>query len=132
MKSLYFSPFTRSKSLERAGMIVGAPLWPLLALLVSFTLAVGWPQAALAEGDLEGSITLGAQNFDIDHVAAHYGKYSGVDDKGTFLVGDLELEFDKDLFYLELEGKDLGLDNRMVSLEFGKLAGYELTLKFDQ
>ncbi|MDH5755152.1 MAG: MtrB/PioB family decaheme-associated outer membrane protein [Nitrospinota bacterium] len=131
MNSLYFSPGAGRKNPERAGMIVGAPLWLFAALLVTLTLAA-WPQAALAEGELEGEITLGAQNVDIDHVSAHYGKFNGIDDKGTFLVGELELEFDRDLFYLELEGKDLGLDSRSIKLEFGSLGGYEVTLKFDQ
>ena len=88
MNSLYFSPGAGRKNPERAGMIVGAPLWLFAALLVTLTLAA-WPQAALAEGELEGEITLGAQNVDIDHVSAHYGKFNGIDDKGTFLVGEL-------------------------------------------
>lgn len=132
MKKTFVSPLAGELSPRRAGKTVGAPLWTAMALLVTFFLAAYAPGVALAEGELEGEITLGAQMFDIDHVSAHFGKFNGVDDKGTFLVGELELEYSKDLFFFELEGKDLGLDSRMVKIELGQLGGYELKIKYNQ
>lgn len=111
----------------------GAPLWPAAALL-AFILSLAIPSAALAEedGELEGSVTIGAQMFNTDRVSAHFGKYNGVDDKGTFLVGELELGYSKDLFFAEIEAKNLGLSNRGVNIELGNLGGYELKLNYKQ
>jgi MtrB/PioB family decaheme-associated outer membrane protein len=132
MKNSINRPLAGESFGKRVGMFIGAPLCAIGALLA--VILISLPAAALAEegGELEGSVTLGAQTFNIDHKSAHFGKYTGVDDKGTFLVGELELGFSKALLYAEVEGKNLGLDNRDVKIQIGSLGGCELKLRFSQ
>lgn len=62
-----------------------------------------------------------------------FGDYTGLEDKGAFLIGNTYLNFrGDDARYLEIYGTDLGLDSRSLSVEGGQQGNYGVRLTYDE
>jgi MtrB/PioB family decaheme-associated outer membrane protein len=60
-----------------------------------------------------------------------FGEYSGLDQQGGFLVGNLTGRYrGEDAAYLDLSATNLGLDTRTLGIEGGKQGKYKLFLKY--
>lgn len=62
-----------------------------------------------------------------------FGEYTGLNDKGAFLVGNGDARFrGEDARYLNIDASNLGLDSRAVRAEGGKQGRYELFLDYKE
>ncbi len=65
--------------------------------------------------------------------APWFGRYTGLTDKGAFVVGDLATSSKNDNGgYTQLAGRRLGLDSRSILLNQGQQGRYVLDLSYDQ
>jgi MtrB/PioB family decaheme-associated outer membrane protein len=69
----------------------------------------------------------------LDDSSAKFGDYTGLTDKGGYVVADAEGEYTTESGYgLSYELTDLGLDSRAISIEGGKQGAYEFGLFYDR
>jgi MtrB/PioB family decaheme-associated outer membrane protein len=69
----------------------------------------------------------------LDDSSAKFGDYTGLDDKGGYVVANAEGEYVGESGYsMSYELTDLGLDSRAVSLEGGKQGSYDYSLWYDR
>ena len=69
----------------------------------------------------------------LDESSAKFGDYTGLTDKGGYVVADAEGEYTAESGYgLSYEMTDLGLDSRAISIEGGKQGAYEFGLSYDR
>ncbi len=69
----------------------------------------------------------------LDDSSAKFGDYTGLDDKGGYVVANAEGEYVAESGYsMSYELTDLGLDSRAVSLEGGKQGSYDYSLWYDR
>ncbi len=62
-----------------------------------------------------------------------FGRYTGMQDQGLFLVGDLDMEFRPGRpDYLHFHARDLGLDSRWLIFEYGQQGKLEAHLEYNQ
>jgi MtrB/PioB family decaheme-associated outer membrane protein len=74
---------------------------------------------------------------DVSRDSYKFGEYNGLQDKGVFGVGNIDLRgggtYDSgDATRWRLSGRDLGLDTRSVQGEYGQQGRFRLTAGFDQ
>lgn len=86
--------------------------------------------ASLIRPDSEIEVGLGHVSQD----SFRYGRYSGLHREGTSLIGDVQINKRgvDDASYFRLEGRDLGLDSRSLSIDTGVQGNYGLRLDYDQ
>jgi len=69
----------------------------------------------------------------VDDSSAKFGDYTGLDDKGGYVVANAEGEYVAESGYsMSYELTDLGLDSRAASLEGGKQGTYDYSLWYDR
>lgn len=82
---------------------------------------------------LVGDLTVGAGIVGLDNRSFKFGEYTGLTDKNQgFAVGDMDLSYNRDFYYADLQAENLGLDNRKVYFEAGKYNDYAFTAGFNQ
>ncbi|MEK6901296.1 MAG: MtrB/PioB family outer membrane beta-barrel protein, partial [Nanoarchaeota archaeon] len=102
-------------------------------LLMFFLFALSAiPLISKAEDGLEGSIEVGGALTDLDSKSFKYGEYTGINDDGPYFIGDADLSYNRNAFYLELRGEDIGLENRNLYLEEGVYGKYKLYVGYDE
>lgn len=102
----------------------------ILAFLIPTLSAL--PAVSGATDGLSGNVTAGAGAVKIDKESYKYGEYSGLRNNRLFFVGDADLSYNRGAYYLDFRAKDVGLDNRSLYLDSGKLRSYDFFLGFDQ
>jgi MtrB/PioB family decaheme-associated outer membrane protein len=62
-----------------------------------------------------------------------FGEYNGLNKEGAYPIGGIMARYrDEDGKYVDLTGRNLGLDNRSVDIEGGLQGKYKLFLKYDE
>ena len=78
-----------------------------------------------------GSIDLGVGYVSDD--SFKFGEYTGLNEKGGYLVGDAELRLrGEDAYYWNLNAYNLGLDSRELQAEGGRQGKYKLLFDYDE
>ena len=69
----------------------------------------------------------------VDESSAKFGQYTGLDEKGGYVVADAEGSYDGESGYgLSYELTDLGLNSRAIDIRGGKQGAYEFGLHYDR
>lgn len=89
-------------------------------------------QKELLAADVHGNIEIAPTQVGIDSPSSKFMEYGGTGNNGTYLSGDADLSYNDNAFYLNLMGKDLGLDTRDIRLESGKYGRYKFYIEYDQ
>lgn len=89
-------------------------------------------QKELLAADIHGNIEVGASQVGIDSPSSKFMEYGGTGNNGSYLSGGADLSYNDNNFYLNLLGKDLGLDTREGRLESGKHGRYRFYIEYDQ
>lgn len=87
---------------------------------------------AAANAGLKGDVTVGAGLLQTDNESFKYGEYTGLTDDGLFASVSADLDYDRGLYYLDLNAYDLGLDSRSVFLQAGKLRRYNAFISYSE
>ena len=71
------------------------------------------------------------------NTSAYFGRYTGLEDKGWYAIGDLKLHagdaWDSgETGYADLVGTNLGLDSRTINGKFGQQGTWGITFGYDQ
>lgn len=63
-----------------------------------------------------------------------FGDYTGMNDKGAYLIGNVDLNHrnEANTHYFSLTGLNLGLDSRNLKLQGGEQGNYGLSLEYDE
>jgi len=78
-----------------------------------------------------GDVELGIGN--VTDNAYKFGEYTGLNEKGAFLVSDANLTYrNPDATYLNLSISDFSLDSRSLSVKGGKQGSYKFFLTYDE
>ena len=101
------------------------------AFLFIFCAVLFYPNLTLSKG-LKGDITLGAGTTNLNVESFKYGEYDGIDDDGVHLIAEAGLFYLKGDYFLDFKAEDLGLDNRHILLDSGRVARYHLNLEYDE
>lgn len=99
--------------------------------LLAFIFVAAFSSISLAV-DFEGEIGIGALRVDTDHDSAKFKEYRGTGGDSTYLIGDIDLSYNKDAYYLDLIGKDLGLNTRNIRMDSGIYGRYKFFLEYDE
>ncbi len=86
----------------------------------------------MVDEGLTGNMTLGGAGVALNRRSFKFGEYTGLDDDEGFVVGDTDLSYYRQGYYMDLQSENLGLDNRSIRLESGKFHDYKLTVSFNQ
>ncbi len=103
----------------------------LLAMAILIAPFLAFPAESPADG-LSGSVTAGGTYVDLDRESFKYGEYTGMTKTGLYFVGNANINYVKDSYYLDLNAKDAGLPDRSVRLDGGKFGKYGAFLFFDE
>ena len=88
-------------------------------------------RAAEAAAAVTGTIELGAGHVSDD--SYRFGRFSGLNDEGPYAIGAFDMHFRPGRpDYLHLQGRNLGLDSRWLSLEYGEQGKYETFLEYSE
>ena len=69
----------------------------------------------------------------LDDSSAKFGRYTGLDDKGGYVVADAQGRYTAESGYgFSYELTDLGLDSRAIDIEGGRQGAYEFGLHYDR
>lgn len=94
------------------------------------------PAVLLAEDGLEGNVEAGgAYVDDLDSKSFKYGEYTGVYKDGAYLAGNADLSYNRDAFFLDFRGNDIGLNTKRSNsfyLDTGRYGMYKLFLGYDE
>src|SRR3972149_5793619 len=104
----------------------------LFILIVSFFFTLSTSNMSGAEDGLKGSIEVGGAAVDLNSKSFKYGEYTGVNDDGVYLVGNADLTYNKDAFFIDFRANDIGLDSRRLYLETGRYGRYKLFLGYNK
>ncbi len=80
----------------------------------------------------EGEIEIGALRVDTNHESAKFMEYRGIRGDSTYLIGNIDLSYNNEAYYLDFTGKNLGLDTRNILLESGSYGRYRFFMEYDQ
>ena len=62
-----------------------------------------------------------------------FGRYNGMKDEGAYVNGNIDItEFWESVYFLNVKGRNLGLDSRYLEIEGGKQGAYEVFLEYDR
>ncbi|HZW12643.1 MAG TPA: MtrB/PioB family decaheme-associated outer membrane protein [Noviherbaspirillum sp.] len=98
-----------------------------------FSAPAAWAEEdveSLIRPDSEIEIGLGYTTQD----SFKYGEYTGLHSSGAHLIGNVLINKrgEDDARYVEVEGRNLGLDSRSLGLRVGEQGNYGLRLEYDQ
>jgi len=110
-------------------------------LTLSLLLIAGAPLQATADdatgpekAEEDVSTTTGTIEFGAGYVsddAYRFGRFTGMHEQGLFAIGAFDVHFLPGRpDYMHLQGGDLGLDSRWLSLEYGKQGQFETLLEY--
>jgi len=104
------------------------------------TLALGMP--AQAAGTSVAELTEPASTVEagvgsVSRSSFKFGEYNGLQDRGPFAIGNLDLRgggrYDSDdTSRWAIQGRDLGLDTRSLSLDYGKQGRFRFGIGYDE
>jgi len=100
---------------------------PTLSLLLAMS-TVGVAQAS----DVDGELSVGFINFDIDNPNTVVGGYNGIRDDDRKLLTEFNLTTHPGNYYLSLDGSNLGLDTRQLGAEWGQHGLFNLSFEHSQ
>ncbi len=80
----------------------------------------------------KGALTLGGAGVSLSRPSFKFGEYSGIEGTGGYALVDGEFHYFKENRFLDAYADDLGLENRKISLDFGKTNNYRFFGKWDQ
>ena len=114
---------------------------PTGCMALGLLLAAGVSAQAFAEdaptadrGEDDPSILTGTLEYGPGYVSDdsyRFGRYTGLKDEGLFVNGGFDLHFRPGRpDYLHLQGYDLGLDSRRLSIDYGEQGRYETRLHY--
>lgn len=80
----------------------------------------------------ESEVEIGVANTSKD--SYKFGDFTGMGESGTYLIGNLRMvqRGEKDAGYLEIVGRNLGLDSRNLRVEGGVQGNYRMHAEYDQ
>ena len=104
------------------------------------TLALGAPAQAAetsAAELTEPASTVEAGVGSVSRSSFKFGEYNGLQDRGPFAIGNLDLRgggrYDSDdTSRWAIQGRDLGLDTRSLSLDYGKQGSFRFGIGYDE
>ncbi|UCH72841.1 MAG: MtrB/PioB family decaheme-associated outer membrane protein [Rhodospirillales bacterium] len=107
-------------------------------LLMATTIILSWPALSAAQEDRSPLIVNGTAEFGAGYVdggSFKFGEYTGLAEDGAFFIGSFGATardaYDDDAaFYLEMEARSLGLENRSLQFEAGSQGRYGLGLDY--
>lgn len=109
-------------------------------LLTAATILCTWPAVLAAQDSkpnvyVNGSAEVGAGYSSEE--SFKFGEYTGLVDEGAFFIGSFAATMrdaydDDSAFYLEMEGHNLGLENRSFGLETGSQGRFGVSLNYQQ
>ncbi len=79
-----------------------------------------------------GELTLGGAGVALSRPSFKFGEYSGIEGSSGYAVAEGEFHYFKENRFLNVYADNLGLDNRKVSLEYGKSDDYQIFGEWDQ
>ena len=72
------------------------------------TTALLYTTNSFAADAYEGTVTVGVGTLNLDNDSAEYGEYNGITEDELFFVGDAEIAYKKDGYYMDLTIEDIG------------------------
>jgi MtrB/PioB family decaheme-associated outer membrane protein len=97
--------------------------------LLAAGLLLGSTAARAAEPEFGGSITLRLIGIDDDHKSAKAQEYRDLQDG---VAASASLRFAKGAYYLDVDGRDFGLDDQSFQLRGGEYGTFKYSLFYDQ
>ncbi|MDP2240820.1 MAG: MtrB/PioB family decaheme-associated outer membrane protein, partial [Burkholderiales bacterium] len=100
-------------------------------VLAASIAAIGLAAAPLAWA--EGEIELGLGN--VSSGTGAFGNYNGLNESGVYLIGNVQMSRrgeGSDTSYLEIEGRNLGLKSRSLSIGGGQQGNFGLKLEYTE
>lgn len=98
--------------------------------LITSALSMAAEESGLAtEEGILGSITIGSESVDVDNTSFKYGEYNGVNKDGSYFLGNADLNYNKEAYYLDFRAEGIGLDSRDIYLESGRYGRFRLYLE---
>ena len=98
--------------------------------------AIEEESAVVEEVEEAAKAATGAVEYGLGYVSDDsygFGRYTGMEDQGLFLVGGVDLEFRPGRpDYLHFHARDLGLDSRWLIFEYGEQGKFEAHLEYNQ
>lgn len=89
-------------------------------------------QSSVSFADFKGEVEVGATYAGIDHESSKFSEYRGIRGNETYFLGNLDLSYTDKNYYLNVIGKDLGIDTRNIYLQGGSYGSYKYFLEYDQ
>lgn len=99
---------------------------------ITAMLLMTWLPKSAPAADFEGSVEIGAARVDTDRQSSKFMEYGGIKGDNTYFLGDVDLSYSNRAYYLELDGKNLGLDSRNILVESGSYGKYRFFFEYDQ
>lgn len=107
----------------------------LIIFIILFLSAIS-PAVLWAEDSLEGNVEVGGAYVEnLNNKSFKYGEYTGVYKEGTYFMGNADLSYNRDAFFLDFRGHDIGLNSKRSNslyLETGRYGMYKLFLGYDE
>ena len=88
-------------------------------------------ESLFTEG-FEGEVSLGGGGVTVDEDSSKAGEYTGLSHDAGFVYGELDLQYNRGSYFMNLFGDDLGLDNRGIYWEMGKYGDYTVFAEYNQ
>lgn len=103
------------------------------AAFVILTLpALAFAAAVQAEEGVHGSVTAGVASAQIDNPSSQFGRFTGVTDDKTYLLGGADIQSRNGARYWDFRANDLGLDNRRLTLDGGNTGSYKFNFRYEE
>jgi len=99
------------------------------ALLAVFLLLGATAARAAGEPEFGGTITLRLQGVSNEHESAKSQEYRDLQDG---VAASAELHFARGAFYLEIDGRNFGLDDQSLHLRGGEFGSFKYSIFYDQ
>lgn len=113
--------------------IIVRQLKQLLVLLAFTGLgSIAWAEEADTEANaVTGMLELGVGQ--VEDANYRFGRFNGLKDDDVYVTGGFDVKFRPGRpDYLRLHGRDLGLDSRWLSLEYGKQGKFETHINYNE
>lgn len=122
------SPFSPVGLLAALGLLACVPLHALAAVDTSQWKCESCP---FEKAGTSGSVDIGVGT--VSQRSARYGDFTGLDDKGAFLIAGGGLRYRSgDGYFADVSAGDLGLDSRTLSAESGREGRYTVRLGYSE
>lgn len=100
-----------------------------ISFLITFLIVLEIGAFAAEDAEYHGAVTIEGRVVDRDGQSAFINPYEDLNDN---LLGSFWTNYYKGNTYLELEGKDIGLDHQSYKFKMGQYEKYKLSLLFDK